>query len=57
MGSDTSVKKVMAKSGPRGDQEQTYLVSGKRLSLRLWEKRKPLEPRSPQSAATRPQDM
>ena len=41
MGSDTSVKKVMAKSGPRGDQEQTYLVSGKRVSLRLWEKEAP----------------
>lgn len=41
MGSDTSVKKVMAKSGPHGDQEQTYLVSGKRVSLRLWEKEPP----------------
>lgn len=41
MDSDTSVKKVMAKSGPHGDQEQTYLVSGKRVSLRLWEKEAP----------------
>lgn len=41
MASDTSVKKVAAKSSPRGDDKQKYLVSGKRVSLRLWENETP----------------
>ena len=41
MGSDRSVKKVAAKSSPRGDEKQKYLVSGKRVSLRLWENEEP----------------
>ena len=33
---DTSVKKVSAEAAPRGGMGQAYLVSGKRVSLRLW---------------------
>jgi quercetin dioxygenase-like cupin family protein len=33
---DTTVKKVSAAHSPKGDMGQTYLVSGKRLSMRLW---------------------
>jgi quercetin dioxygenase-like cupin family protein len=34
---DTTVKKVHAPNSPKGDMGQTYLVSGKRVSMRLWE--------------------
>ncbi|MCB0324941.1 MAG: cupin domain-containing protein [Bdellovibrionales bacterium] len=34
---DTSVKKVQARTSPRGALGQKYLASGKRVSLRLWE--------------------
>lgn len=33
---DTTIKKVEAASSPRGEMGQKYLVSGKRLSMRLW---------------------
>jgi quercetin dioxygenase-like cupin family protein len=33
---DTTVKKVSATHSPKGEMGQTYLVSGKRLSMRLW---------------------
>jgi hypothetical protein len=33
---DTTVKKVSAAHSPKGDMGRTYLVSGKRLSIRLW---------------------
>ena len=36
--SDTTVKKVSAAHSPKGDMGQTYLVSGKRISMRLWER-------------------
>ena len=36
MTADTTVKKVSATASPHGDMDQTYLVSGKRVSLRLW---------------------
>jgi quercetin dioxygenase-like cupin family protein len=35
---DTTVKKVHGSDSPKGDMGQTYLVSGKRVSMRLWEK-------------------
>lgn len=35
---DTTVKKVESADSPRGEMGQTYLVSGKRLSMRLWDK-------------------
>jgi hypothetical protein len=33
---DTTIKKVVAASSPRGEMGQKYLVAGKRLSMRLW---------------------
>ena len=33
---DTTIKKVEAGSSPRGEMGQKYLVSGKRVSMRLW---------------------
>ena len=35
--SDTSVKKVDSAHSPTGEMGQTYLVSGTRLSMRLWD--------------------
>jgi quercetin dioxygenase-like cupin family protein len=34
---ETTVKKVSGAHSPRGEQGQKYLVSGKRVSMRLWE--------------------
>ena len=34
--SDTTIKKVEAKSSPRGEMGQKYLAAGKRVSMRLW---------------------
>ena len=33
---DTTVKKVSAAHSPKGEMGQTYLASGKRVSMRLW---------------------
>lgn len=41
MSADTTVKKVSSKASPRGEMDQSYLVSGKRVSLRLWRNEKP----------------
>jgi quercetin dioxygenase-like cupin family protein len=41
MSADTTVKKVSSMASPHGEMDQTYLVSGKRVSLRLWQKEKP----------------
>ena len=38
---DTTVKKVSGGESPHGEMDQTYLVSGKKVSLRLWENEKP----------------
>jgi hypothetical protein len=34
---DTTVKKVQSSTSPKGDQGQVYLVSGKRVAMRLWD--------------------
>lgn len=34
---DTTVKKVQSKHSPKGDLGQKYLVSGKHVSMRLWQ--------------------
>jgi quercetin dioxygenase-like cupin family protein len=34
---DTSVKKVDSSHSPEGEMGQTYLASGTRLSMRLWD--------------------
>lgn len=41
MTADTTVKKVSSAASPQGDMHQAYLVSGKRVSLRLWQNEKP----------------
>jgi len=41
MSGDTTLKKVQSKASPHGEMDQSYLVSGKRVSLRLWQKEKP----------------
>ena len=38
---DSTVKKVSSKTAPKGKMGQTYLVSGKRLSMRMWENEAP----------------
>ncbi len=35
--SDTSVKKIDSAHSPTGELGQTYLVSGTRMAMRLWE--------------------
>ncbi len=35
--SDTSVKKVMAETSPKGEMGQKYLASGTDVAMRLWE--------------------
>jgi quercetin dioxygenase-like cupin family protein len=46
---DSTVKKVESRYSPRGDMGQTYLVSGKSVSMRLWEE----EPGPVKSSTTR----
>src|SRR5215470_17073785 len=38
---DATVKKVSSRTSPRGDMGQTYLTSGKRVSMRLWRNEEP----------------
>jgi quercetin dioxygenase-like cupin family protein len=38
---DSTVKKVSGKSAPKGSMGQTYLASGKRLAMRLWDRESP----------------
>ena len=38
---DASVKKVSSNTSPRGEMGQTYLTSGKRVSMRLWQNERP----------------
>jgi quercetin dioxygenase-like cupin family protein len=44
---DTTVKKVNMTTSPRGKMGQKYLVSGKGLAMRVWDKEKPSEPKPP----------
>jgi quercetin dioxygenase-like cupin family protein len=39
--SDSTVKKVSARSAPQGAMGQTYLASGKRVAMRLWRDEQP----------------
>ncbi len=39
--SDTTVQKVSSGHSPKGEMGQVYLVSGKRLSMRLWRDEEP----------------
>jgi len=38
---DTTIKKVSSEASPSGDMGQVYLISGKRLSMRLWRNEEP----------------
>src|SRR5215468_8213352 len=38
---DATVKKVSSRTSPRGELGQTYLTSGKRVSMRLWQHEAP----------------
>jgi quercetin dioxygenase-like cupin family protein len=38
---DSTVKKVSERTAPKGSMGQTYLVSGKRVSMRLWKNEPP----------------
>ncbi len=42
---DKSVKKVSSGDSPEGEMGQKYLVSGKSVSMRLWEKEEAGEPK------------
>lgn len=46
---DTTVKKVSADRSPAGDMGQKYLVSGRRVSMRIWQN----EPEGVEKHATR----
>jgi len=41
--SDTTVKKVSSGHSPSGEMGQIYLVSGKRVSMRMWQDEEPGE--------------
>jgi quercetin dioxygenase-like cupin family protein len=42
---DTSIKKLSSAHSPKGEMGQKYLVSGKTVSMRLWEGEEPGEPK------------
>lgn len=44
---DSTIKKVDARHSPRGEMGQKYLVSGKAVSMRLWEAEAPGAPKPP----------
>jgi quercetin dioxygenase-like cupin family protein len=41
--SDGTIKKISERSAPKGTMGQTYLVLGKSLAMRLWDKEPPQE--------------
>jgi len=45
MSIDSSVKKVSSPASPSGELGQVYLVSGKRVALRLWRDERPQDKR------------
>ena len=44
---ETTVKKVSSAHSPRGAMGQKYLVSGKAVSMRLWEREEPGDAKPP----------
>ena len=42
---DTTIQKVSSEHSPKGEMGQVYLVSGKRVSMRLWQDEPPQEPK------------
>ena len=49
MSEDKSVKKVSSGHSPKGEMGQKYLATGKSVSMRLWEKEEPGEPKPEES--------
>jgi len=46
---DTTVKKIDRDASPHGAMGQTYLASGKKLSMRLWEDEAPTAGKTPRA--------
>lgn len=46
---DSTVKKVDSAESPVGDDGQTYLVSGKRIAMRLWKELQPGTAKEPRA--------
>ena len=44
---DTTVKKVNSSSSPVGPEGQVYLVSGKRMAMRMWRDEEPTADKAP----------
>lgn len=49
MPEDKSIKKVSSEHSPQGEMGQKYLAAGKTVSMRLWEKEEPGEPKPEES--------
>ncbi len=47
--SDKTVKKVDSANSPTGEMGQKYLVAGKAVAMRLWQKEQPGEPKPKQA--------
>ncbi len=47
--SDTTIKKVSSANSPTGEMGQKYLAAGKTVSMRLWEKEQPNQPKPEQA--------
>ena len=45
MSEDKTIKKVGSAHSPRGAMGQKYLADGKSVSMRLWDKEEPTEPK------------
>lgn len=48
---DTTIKKVSSAYSPKGESGQVYLVSGKRVAMRLWRDEPPTDGKKPHSSA------
>lgn len=46
---DTTVKKVSSAQSPTGKDGEVYLVSGRRLSMRMWREEEPNDSKTPHS--------
>ena len=43
--SDTTIQKIDSRHSPRGEMGQTYLASGKTVSMRMWKEEQPGDPK------------
>ena len=51
---DTTIKKVEARSSPRGEMGQKYLVAGKRVSMLSGRRNQGVSSKLPQRGITKP---